>query len=64
MGGLCTVRIGAVAQGIEKGAAFKGKGTFGFENVDFGDMGSDTVTVPIFANTVKPVGIRFYGGIP
>lgn len=64
MGGLCTVRIGAVAQGIEKGAAFKGKGAFGFENVDFGNIGSDTVTVPIFADTNKPLGIRFYDGIP
>lgn len=64
MGGLFTVGIGAVGQGIEKGAAFKGKGAFGFENVDFGDIGSDTVTVPIFADTNDPVGIRFYDGIP
>lgn len=64
MGGLFTIGIGAVGQGIEKGAGFKGKGAFGFENVDFGDIGSDTVTVPIFADTKKPVGIRFYDGIP
>ncbi len=64
MGGLSTIGIGEVGQGIEKGAAFKGKGAFGFENVDFGDIGSDTVTVPIFADTKDPVGIRFYDGIP
>ncbi|MCM1165303.1 MAG: DUF4982 domain-containing protein [Lachnospiraceae bacterium] len=64
IGGLFTVARGAVTQGIDKGAAFKGKGAFGFENVDFGDVGSDTVTVPIFADTDKPVGIRFYDGIP
>lgn len=64
MGGLFTVGIGEVGQGIDKGAGFKGKGAFGFENVDFGEIGSDTVTVPIFADTKKPVGIRFYDGIP
>lgn len=64
LGGLFTVKRGAVEQGIEKGAAFKGKGAFGFENVDFGDVGSDIVTVPIFANTDSPVGISFYDGIP
>ncbi|MBD5128798.1 MAG: DUF4982 domain-containing protein [Ruminococcaceae bacterium] len=64
MGGLFTVGIGAVSQGIEKGAGFKGSGAFGFENVDFGDIGSDTVTLPILADTDKPVGVRFYDGIP
>lgn len=63
-GGLFTLKSGAVEPGIEKGAAFKGKGAFGFENVDFGDIGSDTVTVPIFANTDEAVGIRFYDGMP
>lgn len=62
MGGLFTVGIGAVGQGIEKGAGFKGKGAFGFANVDFGDIGSDTV--PYFSDAKYPVGIRFYDGIP
>lgn len=65
LGGLFTVSIGEVGPGIEKGAAFKhGTSAFGFENVDFGNIGSDTVTVPIFANTEDPVSIRFYDGIP
>lgn len=62
MGGLFTVGIGAVGQGIEKSAGFKGKGAFGFANVDFGDIGSDTV--PYFSDAKYPVGIRFYDGIP
>lgn len=65
LGGLFTIGIGEVGPGVDKGAAFKnGTGAFGFENVDFGDIGSDTVTVPIFANTEDPVSIRFYDGVP
>lgn len=63
-GGLFTLKSGAVEAGFEKGAAFKGKGAFGFENLDFGDIGSDTVTVPMYVNTDKPVRIKFYDGLP
>lgn len=63
-GGLFTVSGGNVGNGIQQGASFAGEGWFGFENVDFGSVGSDTVTVPIFANCATPVGIRFYDGIP
>lgn len=63
-GGLFTVSGGSVGNGIGHGASFAGYGWFGFENVDFGSVGSDTVTVPIFANCATPVGIRFYDGIP
>ncbi len=64
LGGLYTIKRGAVESGFEKGAAFKGEGAFGFENIDFGSIGSDTVTVPICVNTDKPVGIKFYDGLP
>lgn len=64
LGGLFTLKSGAVEAGFEKGASFKGKGAFGFENVDFGDIGSDTVTVPICLNTDKTVGVKFYDGLP
>lgn len=65
LGGLFTVSNGKVGNGIKHGASFHGeRGWFGFENVDFGKIGSDTVTVPIFANCATPVGIKFYDGIP
>ena len=40
-----------------------GKGSWAtFDNVDFGKIGSDTVTVPIFANCTNAVDVRFYDG--
>ncbi len=64
-GGLFTVQSGNAGNGIQQGAAFAGERSwFGFENVDFGPFGSDTVTVPIYANCSTPVNIRFYDGIP
>ncbi|MDE6727661.1 MAG: DUF4982 domain-containing protein, partial [Oscillospiraceae bacterium] len=65
IGGLFTVQSGNAGNGIERGAAFANENSwFGFENVDFGSVGSDTVTVPIYANCTTPVKIRFYDGIP
>lgn len=65
IGGLFTVQSGNAGNGIERGAAFAGENSwFGYENVDFGSIGSDTVTVPIYANCTTPVRIRFYDGIP
>ena len=65
LGGLFTISEGNVGNGIQHGASFSGgRSWFGFENVDFGKLGSDTVTVPIFANTSSPVEIKFYDGIP
>lgn len=65
-GGLFTVQGGNAGNGIRQGAAFSSNENcwFGFENVDFGNIGSDTVTVPIYANCTTPVKIRFYDGIP
>lgn len=65
IGGLFTVQSGNAGNGIERGAAFANEESwFGFENVDFGALGSDTITVPIYANCTTPVKIRFYDGIP
>ncbi len=65
LGGLNTVASDNIGNGIKHGAKFAyEKSWFGFENVDFGDVGSDTVTLPIFANTASAVGIRVYDGIP
>ncbi len=64
-GGLYTVSSENAGNGIERGAEFAGDGCwFGFENVDFGSTGSDTVTVPIYANCTTPVNIRFWDGVP
>ncbi|MBP1573625.1 MAG: DUF4982 domain-containing protein [Oscillospiraceae bacterium] len=61
-GGLCT-RSNNVANGIQRGVGFLGKGSWAtFDNVDFGKIGSDTVTVPIFANCTNAVDVRFYDG--
>ena len=65
VGGLYTVCSPGIGNGIERGAGFEQEGAwFGFENTDFGNMGSDTVTVPIYANMTTPVQIKFYDGIP
>ncbi len=65
LGGLRTVQSENVGNGIQHGAKFAYEPSwFGFENVDFGPVGSDTVTIPIFANCSTPVRIKFYDGIP
>ena len=64
-GGLYTVSSTGIGNGIERGAGFEQENAwFGFENTDFGSMGSDRVTVPIYANMTTPVKIKFYDGIP
>ncbi|MCM1054677.1 MAG: DUF4982 domain-containing protein [Bacteroides sp.] len=65
IGGLYTVSGGSIGNGIERGAGFESENAwFGFDNVDFGRTGSDTVTVPIYANCTTPVKIKFYDGRP
>lgn len=64
--GLYDVAIGTLTNGNERGVAtFRDdETTFGFTNVDFGDFGSDEVTVPIFALDDKPYPIQIWEGIP
>lgn len=65
LGGLHTVASENIGNGIQHGAKFAWENSwFGFENVDFGKIGSDTVTFPIFANCTNAVKIRVYDGIP
>lgn len=65
MGGLYTISGGNVTNGIHHGAGIGvGGGYFGFENVDLGTVGSDVITIPIFANCSTPVRIRVYDGVP
>ncbi len=49
--GLCSGTIGDVTNGNEKGIATARDGESGviFENLDFGEFGSDEVTLPVFA---------------
>ncbi len=65
LGGLYSDSSERVSNGIERGAKFGGGHAYiGFANVDFGEFGSDTVTVQIFANTNDPVNVYFYDGNP
>lgn len=66
LGGLYSRSGGAVSNGIEKGAEFTDRSFsyIGFENVDFGEFGSDTISVPVFSNSLDPVAISFYDGNP
>jgi len=65
VGGLFTVSSGNISNAFAHGASFARENSwFGFERVDFGTVGSDTVTVPVFANCDHPVRLRFYDGIP
>lgn len=64
-GGLFTKHQGEITNGVDRGAGFARENSWiAFEEVDFGKIGSDTVTVPIYANCTTPVVIRFYDGIP
>ncbi|MCR4780912.1 MAG: DUF4982 domain-containing protein [Ruminiclostridium sp.] len=63
--GLCTLTGGDVKNGIDHGMRFGlTGGWFGTENVDFGDTGSDTVTIPVFAEVSTPFPISIYDGTP
>lgn len=64
-GGLYTKSSGKITNGIERGAGFDWENSWiAFEDVDFGKIGSDTVTVPIYALCNNSVKIRFYDGLP
>lgn len=64
--GLYTAAIGEIGSGNEKGIATARDGVSGvvFENVDFGEYGSDEVTLPIFALSDEAVKIDIWLGRP
>lgn len=64
-GGLYTRASENLCQGVNKGIGFaSGASSWAaYDNVDFG-TGAQVVVVPIWANTLDPVKIRFYDGIP
>lgn len=64
LGGLFTLGGGRVTHGLEKGVKLRKGAWCGFENVDFGSIGSDTVTMPIFVNYSTPIKIKLWDGTP
>lgn len=67
--GLCTYRYGKAGDGVEHGMGFMGAedsldAIIGFENLDFGEDGSDSIVLPIFANTNDPVTLQIWEGNP
>lgn len=63
--GLSDISSGDIESGLTKGICFGPKGGyFGFEELDFGDKGSDTIEFSIFANSFTPVHMKVYDGRP
>ncbi len=63
--GLCSLTGGDVKNGIDHGMRTGiGGGWFGIENIDFGDVGTDTVTIPVFTEREDEIRIRLYDGTP
>lgn len=64
--GLYTISDGEIGAGNEQGVAFARDGFsfVGFENVDFGPVGSDTVELPIFALDDKRYEMSLWLGDP
>ena len=65
-GGLYSRASENICSGVNRGVGFAFGGTSwaAFDNVDFGDVGTDTVTVSIWANTLDPVRLWVWDGIP
>ncbi len=64
--GLYTSALGDIGSGNEKGIATSRDGVSGvtFENVDFGEYGSDELTLPVFALSDEAVDIEIWLGTP
>lgn len=65
-GALCGDRIGEITPGNEQGVAFSREGfsAAGFAHVDFGPVGSDTLTLPVFALDGQRYDITLWDGNP
>ena len=65
LGGLYDIHDGEIGEGNEQGLAF-GEGTTmaGFSRVDFGPVGSDEITLPIFALNDEAYYITVWQGDP
>ena len=65
-GSLYTSFRGEVGNGNERGVATArdGETVVSYGNIDFGQTGSDEITIPIFALDSQPYDIQIYEGIP
>ena len=65
-GALSDVRRGEITPGNEQGIAFArdGRSVAGFSQVDFGPIGSDEITLPVFALDAQLYHIEVWDGIP
>ena len=65
-GGLYDISEGSITSGNEKGIAFArdGESMAGFTRVEFGPVGSDEITIPIFELGGEPVDIDLWMGDP
>ena len=66
VGGLFNCQQGTVLSGIQNAASTAREGftAVGYAGLDFGDCGSDEITVSIFANSNDPQFIQFWEGLP
>lgn len=64
--GLYSEAFGEVGNGNEKGIATARDGASGvlFSGLDFGDYGSDEITIPVFALSSEPYAIEVWQGKP
>jgi beta-galactosidase len=65
-GGLYDCVAGEVGNGNERGVATSrdGETQVGFNNIDFGPYGSDTITIPIFALSSEEYALQIWEGMP
>ena len=65
-GGLYSISYGELTSGNEQGVAFarEGESMAGFVNVDFGPVGSDEITLPIFALDSMHYNVTLWDGHP
>ena len=65
-GGLYSEEFGGVGNGNDKGFATSSDNTSGvvFRNVDFGPIGSDEITLPVFTFSNDPYPFKLYEGSP
>lgn len=64
--GLYDYSKGEVGNGNERGVATSrdGKTQVGFREIDFGDYGSDKITIPIFALSSEEYSLQIWEGMP